>query len=131
MLEHRTDAAAELLGLVGGVGLLGDDPVDDAAAVEVERAHLLGARHLGGVVEVAVHDRGGALGRQRRQPRVLRGDDPVGGQQRERAAAVALAQHQAQRGRVEGDEVGQPAGDLAGQAAVLGVGATAPHPGCR
>ncbi len=53
---------------------------------------------------------------------MLRRDDPVGGQQGERATAVALAQHQAQRGRVEGDEVRQRAGDLAGQAAVLGVG---------
>ncbi len=65
VLEHRADAAAELLGLVGRIGLLGHDPVDDAAAVEVDRPHLLGPRHLGGVVEVAVHDRGGALGRQR------------------------------------------------------------------
>ena len=57
MLEHRADAAAELLGLVGCIGLLGDDPVDHAAAVEVDRPHLLGPRHLGGVVDRIVTEK--------------------------------------------------------------------------
>ena len=63
-----------------------------------------------------------ALGRQRREPGVLGGDHPVGGQEGQRAAAVALAEHQAQGRRGQGDELGQAAGDLAGQAAVLGLG---------
>ena len=52
---------------------------------------------------------------------MLRGHHPVGGQQREGAAAVALAEHQAQGGSVEGDQVGEAPGDLAGEATVLRV----------
>ena len=91
------------------------------ALPQVERAHALGAGHVGCVVEVAVHDRARTLRRQRRQPAVLGGDHPVGRQQRERAAAVALTEQQAQGRRVEGDQVGEAAGDLAGQPALLGL----------
>ena len=45
-----------------------------------ESADVLGASHVGGVGEVAVHDGRGTLGWQRRQPGVLGGDDPVRGQ---------------------------------------------------
>ena len=89
---------------------------------QVEGADVLGAGHLGGVLDVAVHDRAGALGRERREPGVLGGDHPVGGEERQRAAAVALAEHQAQRRRRQGRKVGQAARDLAGEAALLRLG---------
>ena len=69
-----------------------------------------------------MHDRAGALGRQRGEPGVLGGDHPVGRQERQRPAAVALAEHQAQGRSGERDELGQAAGDLAGEPAVLGIG---------
>jgi hypothetical protein len=46
----------------------------------------------------------------------------VGREQRERATAVALAEHQAQRRRPQGHQVGQAARDLAGEAALLRLG---------
>jgi CDP-diacylglycerol--glycerol-3-phosphate 3-phosphatidyltransferase len=44
------------------------------------------------------------------------------GKQRERATAVALAEHQAQRRRPQGHQVGEAARDLAGEAALLRLG---------
>ncbi len=119
--QHLTEPRAELLGLVGRIGPLGDDPVHDPGRPHVERADALGPRHVGRVGQVAVHDRAGALGRQRRQPGVLRRDHPVGRQQGEGAATGPLAEQQAERRRVEGDQVREAPGDLAGEPALLGL----------
>ena len=83
----RRDRRAERLGLVGGVGLLRDDPVDDAAAVEVDPAHLFGARHVGGVVEARCMIAQGALRQEGGRPGLLRGDHAVGRQERQRPTA--------------------------------------------
>ena len=52
---------------------------------------------------------------------MLRAHHPVGGQQGQRSPAGALAEEQADGRGVEQDEVGQRAGDLAGQPALLGL----------
>ncbi len=66
-------------------------------------------------------DRRGSLGGQRGQPGVLGADHSVGGQDRQGAAAGALPEQDAQRGRREHDQVGEGPGDLAGQPALLGL----------
>ena len=110
----------ERLRLVGGVRAFGHDPSTmPLAAVRSIEIPCWAANSGRG--RRAEHDRTGALGRQRCQPAVLRRDDPIGGQQRQRAAACALAEQQAQGRRVERHEVGQASGDLAGQPALLGV----------
>src|SRR5665647_3841311 len=73
------------------------------------------------MVDVAVQDRRGALRRHRRQPRVLCADDTVGGHERERPSAGALAEQHAQRGRIEHHQLGKTSGYLTGQAALLGL----------
>ena len=118
-LRHPT---AVRLRLVRGVGVLGDDPVDDAGPQQVQRAHPLLRGQLGGVVGVAVQDRRRALGRQRRQPGVLGADHPVGRHQRQRPAAGALPEQHADASAPSSvDQLGEAAGDLAGHAALLGL----------
>src|SRR6266545_2605302 len=118
--EDRTDPAAEVLRLVGRVGMLGDDPVHDPVPAQVDRPYALGLRHLGGPVGRTVHDRACPLGRQRREPAVLRGDHPVRGQQRERTPAAALAQQQTQGRCVQRHQLGEAPCDLPRHAALLG-----------
>ena len=60
--------------------------------------------------------------RQRGQPAVQRGQHPVGGHHRQRRPAAALAEQHRHRRGVQRDEIGQAAGDLAGQAVLLGLG---------
>ena len=51
VLEDFSDPAAEGLRLVGGVGGLRNDPVDDADLLEVDGEDPLRLGHLGGVVD--------------------------------------------------------------------------------
>ena len=123
MLEHGADPPAERLGLVGGVGLLGHDPVDDAEGVEVEGAHLLGARPSPG--------RGRCRGaRSRGRPPAAAARATRAGRRRpgRRAAAPAPRRRCPRRasgtasGASSEHQVRQAPGDLAGQPAVLGLG---------
>ncbi len=77
-------------------------------------------RHLRGELGRAVDDRRGALGWERGQPAVLGAEHSVGGDERERAPARALAEDEGDRRRVEVGEVGERTGDLSGYAALLG-----------
>lgn len=52
---------------------------------------------------------------------MLGGDHPIGGQEGQCPAPVALAEHQAEGGGGEGDQVGETPGDLPGETAVLGL----------
>jgi hypothetical protein len=66
-----------------------------------------------------VHDRARPLRRQRRQPGVCHGDDPVGREQRQGAAARALAKEHRHRWGRQREEFGETAGDLSGEPAFL------------
>src|SRR5699024_1360102 len=68
----------------------------------------------------AVNERRGALGRQRRQPAVFGAEHPVGRDQRQRSSPGSLAEDERDRRGVEIGQFGQAAGDLAGDAALLG-----------
>jgi hypothetical protein len=87
--------------------------VHRAALVQVDGAHTLLVGHRGGVVGVTVHDRAGALRRQRRQPGVLGRDDHVGRKQRERAPAAALTEQHRDGGHRHRGHRADAAGDLA------------------
>ena len=69
-----------------------------------------------------MHDRAGALRRQRREPGVLRGDTRSAGSSASAPPPLPSPSIRHSVGRVEGDQVGEAAGDLAGQPAVLGLG---------
>lgn len=98
------------------------DGVDDAVLEEVSGSHTLQGRHLTRSARVAVHDRTGSLGWQRRQPCVLGGYDTTPGQQRERTPATPLAQEDRHRRHGQLGHVGEAPGDLGGQRTLLGVG---------
>ena len=84
----------------------------------VDVSEFLQREEVRGVLGVAVHHRTRALRRERREPRVLRAQHPVGGKHRERPAARALAEQDGHRRDAESDQIGQAARHLAG-----GIGA--------
>ena len=88
--EGGADAKAEWLGFGGGVGVFGDDTVDDAVCEQVRGPHSLFGRHRRSVASVVVKNRAGPLGGKWGKPSVLCGEDPVGRHQRECSAAGAL-----------------------------------------
>ena len=120
--DRRGQPGGELDRFVGGVGMLRHDDVDDAGRQQVDRADALRGRQFGGVLGVAEHDRAGALRRQRREPAVQRGQHPVGGHHRQRGPAAALTEQHRHRRGVQGDQLSQAVRDLAGQAALFGLG---------
>ena len=64
----------------------------DAIGDKVGGLHALAVGHLGGVVDVAMHDDAGTLGRKRGEPGVLGGHDDLRGQERERPSSAALSE---------------------------------------
>jgi hypothetical protein len=102
-----------------GRDLLGHDGVHDAVRQQVRRAHPLPGGHLCSPVRAAVQDRACPFRRQRCEPGVARGDHPAGRQQGERSAAGSLAEQYGHRRDGELDHLGDAAGDLTGQGALL------------
>jgi hypothetical protein len=118
-VQRDAEVAAEPLAVLGRFR---DHEIDDAVGGEVGRTDALARGEFRGMVGVAVDDGAGAFWCQRGEPGVLGGQDAVGGQQGQRRGAGALPEQERDGGDREGDEVGQAAGDLAGQAVLLGLG---------
>ena len=120
--DRRGQSIGELVGFVGGVGMLRHDGVDDAGRQQVGRSDALCGRQLGRMRGVPEHDRAGAFRRQRRQPAVQRGQHPVGGHHRQGGPAAALTEQYRHGRGVQGDQLSQAVGDLAGQPTLFGLG---------
>jgi hypothetical protein len=122
-VQRVTEVAAEPARVSGRFR---DHQVDEAVGGEVGGTDALARGEFRGVtmvgVGVAVDDGAGAFWRQRGEPGVLGGQDAVGGQQGQCRRAGALSEQERDSGHREGDEVGQAAGDLGGQAVLLGPG---------
>jgi hypothetical protein len=123
VLERPVQRVPEVAAEPAGVrGHLRDHAVDDAVGGQVGGTDALAGGQFRGVAGVAVDDGAGAFRCQRGQPGVLGGQDAVSGQQGQCRAAGSLPEQERDGGDREGGEVGQAAGDLAGQAVLLGPG---------
>ena len=69
------------------------------------RLHLLVLRHLGSVFGIAVHNRRGPFRWQWRQPAVLRGENPVRGDECKCSTAGSFTHDERHSGRLERHEV--------------------------
>jgi hypothetical protein len=119
--KDGADAEAERLGFFGGVGEFGDDAVDDAVCKQFRGPYSLFGSHGRSVAGVVVEDRTGAFGRQRGEPPVLRGQDPVGGQECQCCTASTLSEKHRDGGHCECDHFGDAPCDMSGQSTFLGL----------